>query len=308
MDTLPLQSTAAIQSYGTSTIKRRRTSAELSTIDRALVEIVEDQKPMTVRQAFYQATVRQLVPKDEARGYRVVQRRLVTLRESKRIPYGWITDNIRFVHGYSRYGGITEFANDVSGLYRRDYWRESDVQVQVWIEKDALASVISPVVIREWGLDLHVARGFSSISYLYEAAESIANDGRDTFIYVLTDLDPSGVGIARDIESKLKDMVGDRAELHAQRLAVEPWQVAEWNLPTRPTKQTDTRAATFQKHYGNASVELDAIPPNTLRRIVGDAIGAHADRAYIERLKLTEQHERESVRTYLSAIGGSENQ
>jgi hypothetical protein len=221
------------------------------------------------------------------------------------VPYGWITDHIRFVHGYTRYGGIADFAQDVSGLYRRDYWLESDVRVEIWIEKDALASVISPVVIHEWGLSLHVARGFSSISYLHEAADDLVHDGRPAFIYTLTDLDPSGLGIARDIETKLKSMVRNRVELTVQRLAVEPWQVKAWNLPTRPTKQRDTRAAKFVAQFGNASVELDSIAPKMLRKIVGDAIARHADAGAIARLKQIETLERESIATWQNAIGGA---
>jgi hypothetical protein len=290
-------STTTPAAYGTSPVKRiRRTQDEIGALDDALIPIVENQKPMTVRQVFYQATVKKLVPKDEATGYRPVQRRLVALRESGRIPYGWITDNLRFVHGHTRYGDLQEFADDVSRLFRRDYWRDAEAQVEIWIEKDALASVISPVVIKEWGLDLHVARGFSSISYLHGAAEKLIADGRPAYIYVLTDLDPSGIGIARDIESKLGAMVHKQVDLHVERLAVEPWQVEAWSLPSRATKKTDTRAAKFQKEFGDVSVELDAIPPNMLRKIIGDAIARHADADAIGRLKDVEAMEREQIK------------
>ena len=53
-----------------------------------LWEIVDQYRPVTVRQVFYQAVNRNLVPKSETKGYRVVQRRLVALRKSGEIPYG----------------------------------------------------------------------------------------------------------------------------------------------------------------------------------------------------------------------------
>ena len=57
--------------YGTSPTKRsRRTMAEIE----ALAEIVYDFSPATVRQVFYQAVNRGLVPKSETKGYRAVQR------------------------------------------------------------------------------------------------------------------------------------------------------------------------------------------------------------------------------------------
>ena len=71
--------------YGTSPIKRtRRTRSRDRSPGRALIEIVEQFRPVTVRQVFYQAVNRGLVPKSETKGYRVVQRRLVALRESGR--------------------------------------------------------------------------------------------------------------------------------------------------------------------------------------------------------------------------------
>lgn len=289
--------------YGSRPIKRiRRTKSAIQSLDDSFFEILERIQPATVRQTFYQAEVLGLVPKEESTGYRVIQRRLMAMRESGRVPYGWITDNLRIVRGYNRYGNAGEFAKEVSSLYRRDYWRESKVRVEIWIEKDGLASTISPVVIDEWGLDLHVTRGFSSASYLHAASENLVQDGRPTFVYVLTDLDPSGVDIARDIGAKLQSMVAARAELHVERLAVEPWQVEQWQLPSRPTKQTDTRAAKFISKFGNASVELDSIDPNTLRQIVGDAIAKHADTFAITRLKLTEQAERQSIAAWQHAL------
>src|SRR5262249_21364953 len=54
--------TAAI--YGASLIKRTRsTKAEVEARREALLDIIDDGKPMTVRQVFYQATVRGLVEK-----------------------------------------------------------------------------------------------------------------------------------------------------------------------------------------------------------------------------------------------------
>lgn len=291
--------------YCSSAIKRfRRTFEDIKNLDAWLAFIVDEQKPMTVRQVFYQATVRQLVPKDEGQGYRPVQRRLVALRENGTIPYGDITDNIRYVHGETRYGDVGEFLQDAQGLYRRDYWRRSKVRVEVWIEKDALASVISPIVIEKWGLSLHVARGFSSISYLHQAAEEIANDGRETFVFVLTDLDPSGVGIAHDIEAKLTAMIQGRAKLHVERLAVEPQQVIDWKLPTRPTKRSDTRAAKFIAKYGAESVELDAIEPNMLRKLIDDAITRVGDSAEVQFLKHLEKIEREQFSQLPKAFTG----
>jgi hypothetical protein len=281
---------------GTSTIKRtRRTRAEIEALDYALCEIVDQFRPVTVRQVFYQAVNRALVPKSETKGYRVVQRRLVALRESGDIPHGDIVDGTRYVHGHRRYHDLDEFTTYAAGLYRKDYWSTSDVIVEVWLEKDALKGVLVPTVVNECGLGLHVTRGFASITYLQEAAEDIERDERPTYVYVLTDFDPSGVSIAEKVEEELMARAPE-SDITVERLAVDREQIGQWNLPTRPTKASDTRAARFRRVHGTDSVELDAIPPDELRNLVRNAIDSHMEPWRLRQFRMVELEERETLR------------
>lgn len=66
------------------------------------------------------------------------------LRETGEVLYGWITDNVRIVHGHNRYDGPDDYARVAAEFYRRDYWADSPVNVEVWLEKDALAGSWSP--------------------------------------------------------------------------------------------------------------------------------------------------------------------
>jgi hypothetical protein len=83
--------------------------------------------------------------------------------------------------------------------------------------------------------------------------------GRAT--YHLGDYDPSGVNAGEKIEETMRQLAPD-ADIHFERLAVDPWQITAWNLPTRPTKQSDSRA----KGFAAESVELDAIEPTGCAR------------------------------------------
>jgi hypothetical protein len=74
----------------------------------------------------------------------------------------------------------------------------------------------------------------------------------------------------------LRELAPD-AEIHFERLAVTLEQIAHLNLPLRPTKHSDSRAARFEAEYGQGSVELDAIHPDALRAIVREAIERHVD-------------------------------
>ena len=104
---------------------------------------------------------------------------------------------------------------------------------------------------------------------------------------ILGDFDPSGLDIARIVEKRLCEFAWD-AEIHFQRVAVTPQQITELNLPTRPTKRSDSRSCRFE----GGSVEVDAIPPKTLRDLARRCIEQHVDYDAYARLKLVEENER----------------
>ncbi len=76
------------------------------------------------------------------------------------------------------------------------------------------------------------------------------------------------------------------------RLAVTERQIRDMSLPTRPTKRTDSRSAAFGD---GESVEVDAIPPTVLRRIVSSAITRHIDQHQLDITRTYEAAEREAL-------------
>jgi hypothetical protein len=278
------------KSYQPRSIKRSRTTKdEVEARQEALLNIIEEMQPMTVRQVFYQATVHGLVEKTE-KGYHVVQRDLTVMRRDKEtLPYEWIVDNTRGRNHPQTYDGIQEALNDTARFYRKSLWTEADCYVEIWLEKDALAGVVDPIT-DEYDVSLMVARGYASLSFLHEAAVYISDLYVPTYIYHLGDFDPSGVNAGESIEQSLRDMAPD-AEIHFKRLAVTEGQIKRWKLPTRPSKEGDVRT----KKHGKISCELDAIAPDQLRNLVKTAIEQHLPPAEFEILKVAEQSEREMI-------------
>jgi hypothetical protein len=172
------------------------------------------------------------------------------------------------------------------------------VYVEIWCEKDALAGVLLEET-RVYDVPLMVAKGYSSITFLHSAAKAIQAKGKPAYIYHFGDLDPSGVDAARDIEAKLRRYAPE-AEIHFERPAVTRAQVEQWNLPTRPTKQTDTRA----KKFAGTSVELDAIPAEKLRQLVRECIERHVDQHQVSILKIAEESEREFLKSVAKIHAG----
>jgi hypothetical protein len=283
------------QSYQASQIKRRSTKAEVETRRETLLGIVENGRPMTVRQVFYQATVRGLVEKEES-GYSKVQTDLVWLRRNGELPYDWLADNTRWQRKPDTFNSVEDALEQTARFYRKNLWADANSYVEIWIEKDALAGVVYPIT-EMYDVPLMVARGYASLSFLHSAAEHISGLSVPAYIYHLGDFDPSGVNAAEKIEETLRELAPD-ADIIFQRIAVTEAQIARWSLPTRPTKQRDTRASKFGS---DRSVELDAIEPRYLRLIVQVAIERHLPQHQFEILKAAEESERKLLHSFVNS-------
>jgi hypothetical protein len=276
--------------YGTSALngrRYRRTQAELTDIDAAIYDIAEAERPCTIRGLFYRVMSKGLVPKTE-QGYKVVQRQALKMRRAGELPYSWITDGSRLRLQPETWTSAQAALENTARMYRQNLWIDQGIHVEVWSEKDAIRGAVHPVTAK-YDVPLMISRGFSSETFLKETAEEINREGNHAVIYQLGDHDPSGVAGWNDIQRKLRDFVDNDIELIFERIAVTPEQITTMVLPTRPTKQSDTRAAKFD----GESVEVDAIPSSVLRDLVRQAIEQHIDTYQLFLTQEAERSERE---------------
>ena len=313
--------------YGSSTVRRhRRSQSELAEVDEAIAAAVAEEHPVSLRGVYYRVVSAGAVEKTED-GYRLVGGQLLKLRRDRVIPYWQITAGTRYVIRPNTHVGLQQMLDDAAASYRRQLWRDQAVDVQLFTEKDATTGVIEPVA-DQWDVPLGVLRGYGSESFAYNVAESVRNCGKPAIhIFQLGDHDPSGVDAWRAFRERVASFLGAApvtAEMaattatHEQvsykflggsgfewdalrtvtfaRIAVTEDQITEMGLPTRPTKNSDTRAAKFT----GGSVEVDAIRPSILRQLVEDAITSHIDP---EALRLHREIEAQE-RAGLAALAG----
>jgi hypothetical protein len=278
---------AAAAIYRSSPIRRdRRNKREIASLKSELYATVEGIQPATVRQIFYQMVSRGHIAKTEAEYKNTVIRLLTEMRISRELPFDWIADNTRWMRKPHSYSSMESAVRRAAEAYRRSIWDSQHVYVEVWLEKDALSGVLYEVTA-PWDVPLMVTRGYPSVSYLYTAAEAIISQGKPAYLYYFGDYDPSGVDIPRNVVTP-REFAPD-AEIHFERIAVNQRQIRELQLPTRPTKKTDSRSKSFE----GESVEVDAIPPNVLREMVERCITQHVNQGALEVMQVAEQSERD---------------
>ena len=64
----------------------------------------------------------------------------------------------------------------MSRAYRRDFWNQQPVRVEVWSEKGTVRGVLQPV-LDKYAVGFRVMHGFSGATTIYDVAQD--DDGRD---------------------------------------------------------------------------------------------------------------------------------
>ena len=220
------------------------------------------------------------------------------MRREGQIPFGWIADSTRWMRKPRSYDSMEEALRGTVQCYRQDRWSNQDAYVEVWCEKEAMAGVLYEIT-EPWDVPLMVTRGYPSLSFLYEAAQSVLAKGKPAWVYYLGDHDPTGLDITRAVEEGLREFAPG-ADIGFERLAVTHEQIELWDLPTRPTKVKGNAHAKYWR--GGDSVELDAIPVEQLRELLTLAVERHVDRQALAAMLAEEKEQRELGTRFASAM------
>jgi hypothetical protein len=268
--------------------------AKAISIRGAVLALQDEFEVVTVRGAFYALTVRGIVPKTENGGYRPVQTQILRMRREKLLPWEFVADGTRWVNEPETWDRAEDVLRETARTYRRNLWRSQQVRIEFWLEKDALASLISPVT-HDWGVRLMVSRGQSSDTYCYAAAQDAKRAWNEaaitTIVYALYDSDKSGRIAASKVEEKLR-AYSDGTPITFELLAVTDDQIEAWNLPTRPAKEKGEPDA----------VELDAIPPDKLKDLVENAITLWIDEEAWKKEQAAEESERQVLERIVEGL------
>jgi hypothetical protein len=278
---------------------KRRTKAAIEIIRAAIYEILSEDHPQTVRQVFYQLVTRNVIEKTEKEYQGTVIRLLSEMRLADKISWDWIIDETRKGRVTQTYDNVTDALRDTAKFYRRSALRESEIYIEVWCEKEALAGIIWEAA-SEYDVPVEVSRGMPSLTQIWGTAVNIINaarHGKRSYIYQFGDHDPTGCLIPKSLESRLHHFCTkyDCAFPTVERIALTKEQIRRYRLPTRPTKREGNSHA---RAFEGRSVELDALPSRILRQLVTDCIERHITADQLEILRTAEESERELIEQF----------
>jgi uncharacterized protein (DUF2249 family) len=251
---------------------------------------------LTLRQLYYRFVAGGHIPNKDSE-YKRLGEILNRARYAGLVDWDAIEDRTRNTHVNSHWGTPGDIIGSAAYSYAVDKWADQPHRVEVWVEKEALAGIISQVAEAE-DCPWIACRGYMSASEMRVSALRLIRyeqAGQRPIILHLGDHDPSGMDMSRDIEERLKEFCWHDGYTgpEVKRIALNMDQVREYNPPPNPAKLTDSRCTGYMERFGDESWELDALPPNDLDALIREWIVEYRDHDLWEAQRERQERERE---------------
>ena len=300
----------------------------LDTIDFAN-DIIEDYSQMglrlTLRQLYYQFVSRDLIP-NEQKQYDRLGSIISDARLAGLIDWSAIEDRTRSSLNHDGvWNSPEEIITSCYSGYNIPFWEKQPEYIEVWVEKEALAGVVSDAC-RNLKVRSFACKGYTSQSEMYNAGLRIRDaimEEKKVVIIHLGDHDPSGIDMTRDIDDRLTmfgypnscgcgneycdlcryhelDVELGNVPIEVNRIALNMEQINQYNPPPNPAKMTDSRFKSYLKRFGNKSWELDALDPKILQHLIKEEIKKHIDWSIWDECKKREEQEKTSLKQIAS--------
>lgn len=264
---------------------------------RQASDIIEKYKAagfkLSIRQLYYQFVAADLIENSQ-QSYDRLGSLMSKARMAGRIDWDMIEDRGRGVETWLIQESQRHAAHNLDMRFGLDYWERQDVYVEVWVEKDALSSVVERAC-RPFRVPYLACKGYVSSSEAYRAGKRFEAMGdRRKIIIHLGDHDPSGLDMTRDNRERVQ-MFSRDPHIEVHRIALNMDQVEEHRPPPNFAKMTDSRIGGYLQRYGNKSWELDALEPSIIHELIQDELRMLIDDTLWEETEAEEDRLREPL-------------
>lgn len=271
---------------------RQATIETIAIADQIITEYAQQGYELTLRQLYYQFVARDLIPNSD-KSYDKLGQAINNGRLAGLLDWNYIVDRTRSCRTANCWSDAASILHSAEHSFNMDKWENQDVQVEVWVEKEAMAQIIQKAS-EKWDVPWFCCRGYVSQSAMYEAAQRHIAYGKPVHVLHLGDLDPSGVDMTRDIDDRLWMFHASETTIH--RIALNMDQIQEQKPPPNPAKLTDSRAKDYISMYGYQSWELDALSPAFLQELIDDNITNFIDPDEWDKAVEEQEHQRAWIR------------
>lgn len=296
----------------------------IENITDSLAEFFEPRgiKP-TLRTMFYRLYSLGIIPNTKG-SYQKLGKLLVEARKSGKISWESFADGAhREVLG--EYEKAEEYLDPIQDAknwvawvshlrekpeYKIGRWFNQPNYVEVWIEKDAMASTFQSI-LNDREVPIVINKGYSSWTFLHDNAMRIQeHSDKDVHILYFGDFDPSGLDMEEGHLANGLNFFNDGMDIDFHRISVSLEQIQKYKLPELPSEREtidkakrDPRLKKFIDEYGRLIlVELDAmlaIVPDKFISIIQNSVDKYFDDSIYQDVLKLQTENAEIKRQYL---------
>lgn len=234
---------------------------------------------VSLRQLYYQFVSRGLIPNTD-KEYKKLGSIINDARLAGMISFEVMEDRNRVAEIPYVQESIPAIISNAQYHLNMDMWEGQSRRVEVWVEKDALSSVVARTCDR-YSAPYLACKGYMSVSAMWESAQRAIRNrdegAQGTLILHLGDHDPSGIDMTRDNQDRMDLLTMQRGLVEVRRIALNRDQVDRYDPPPNPAKVTDSRAQDYIARHGHTSWELDALEPSVLDALITRHLKAEID-------------------------------
>lgn len=268
---------------------------------------------LTVRQIYYQIVSKHLV-QNVLSQYQKISKILVEARHNGEVDWEAIEDRTRNAKGGDEeeespddhFENAKNYLKNCWEYYRLPMWKNQPKYLEVWYEKQALEGLFDAITKRYNVVQLAI-RGYSSHTMGYELQQRLdgIDPDREIHIVYFGDLDPSGMDIYRFIQD-LTERFG--LKIKFERIAITPDQIKKYNIPPMIAKKSDSRYSGFVANYGTDVVELDALRPDVLQKLIQESITSRFDYNIYKEVLAEQEENREVIKQKIKELLGDKEE
>lgn len=279
--------------------KRKRILANV----REVLETYSSLLPLTVRQIYYRLVATHEEYPKEQKFYRVLVDTLALARRGGLIEWDAIRDDgVRTEHcgtGFTSLEGFRDYMARYAYGYRRSKFAGQPKQIFVLCE----AAGMVPQIVRacsDFPVTVKSSGGMDSVTAKYDLAQECAD--QDAVVLHVGDYDPTGLSIYHQLALDVPAMIADYCRVQKQdmpryeceRITILEEHVNQFGLLTGKTKASDETKGWYPGINGNTTLtcEAEALPPDTLIRLVREAVARHVDHDALAEAAAAEEEER----------------
>jgi hypothetical protein len=277
--------------------------------------------PLTIRRLYYELISKGVI-ENNAASYTSMVTKLTTARWDGDIPLHLldkIIDGGREPLRVYSYASIAAYAPTAAAIYKRDRWENQAAYVELWVEKQAIVSLLEGVC-RENHIVLRPLHGFNSFTAIHQTAKDLLDIHKNITIFYYGDHDPHGYEIENDARERLFrmfDLLGSPAKRHQvefrPRLGILKDDIGKFGILPLDVEELEkggdnfkAKRDTFVEKHGNEAAEVDGLPAEELIQRVQNAVDDEScidDRDAWDNSLIVTESDRDVIRTRLDPTG-----